>query len=202
MAKYGKEYTIELKKLTLGMSQLPGIELVLDKVGLKDKVSVQEYAAEYDALLPELLPQCSLMKGAMRFVRHLAEHNIPRAICTGSPDLECNIKLTNHKELRDLIPFIVRGSDPEIRRGKPAPDCFLVTMNRFEKKPESSRNVLVFEDSINGTRAAISANMQAIMIPDVRFTTPPKELIAQTRMILNSFDDFKPESVGLPAYKC
>lgn len=52
----------------------------------------------------------------MRFARYLAANNIPRAICTGSSDSECKVKLRNHKELTDLIPMIVSvyffGNDP------------------------------------------------------------------------------------------
>ncbi|VDM40585.1 unnamed protein product [Toxocara canis] len=200
MAKYGKEYTIDLKRLTMGMSQNPGTELLLEKVGLKGKVSVKDYVAEYDALLPELLPGCLMMPGAMRFIRHLAAHNIPRAICTGSPDSECKVKLRNHKELTDLIPFMVRGGDPEIGSGKPAPDCFLVTMKRFDPKPASAANVVVFEDSPNGVRAAVAAGMRTVMIPDPRFSTPPEEIKDRITMVLRNFDEFKPESLGLPPY--
>uniref|UniRef100_A0A9J2PR31 Uncharacterized protein n=1 Tax=Ascaris lumbricoides TaxID=6252 RepID=A0A9J2PR31_ASCLU len=203
MAKYGKKYTTDLKILTMGMTLNPGIELLLEKVGLTGKVSVKDYAAEYDALLPELLPDCLMMPGAMRFARYLAANNIPRAICTGSSDSECKVKLRNHKELTDLIPMIVFGDDPEIHRGKPAPDCFLATMNRFDPKPESPANVVVFEDSQNGIRAAVAAGMQTVMIPDARFSsTPPDDVKDRITMVLRSFDDLNPESFGLPPYDC
>lgn len=77
------------------------------KVGLKGKVTLEEYTAAYDALLPELLPNCRMMPGAMRFVQHLARHNIPFAICTGSRSMECDLKLRNLKHLTDLVPLMV-----------------------------------------------------------------------------------------------
>uniref|UniRef100_A0A915C593 Uncharacterized protein n=1 Tax=Parascaris univalens TaxID=6257 RepID=A0A915C593_PARUN len=200
MAKYGKQYSTELKKLTMGMRQDPAVELMIEKVGLKGKVTLQEYTAAYDALLPELLPNCRMMPGAMRFVEHLARHNIPFAICTGSRSMECDLKLRNLKQLTDLVPLMVRGEDPEIRNGKPAPDCFLVTMNRFKEKPKSASNVAVFEDSPNGIRAAVGAGMRAVMIPDVRYASPPEDIKDRITMVLRSFEEFLPESLGLPPY--
>ncbi|VDM49606.1 unnamed protein product [Toxocara canis] len=200
MGRYGKKYSTELKKLTMGMRQDPAIELMIKEVGLEGKVTVEEYNAAYDSFLPELLPNCQMMPGAMRFVRHLASHNIPFAICTGSRSMECDLKLKNLKELVELVPLMVRGEDPEIRDGKPAPDCFLVTMGRFKEKPKSTANVAVFEDSPNGIRAAVAAGMRAVMIPDPRYATAPEDLKDRITMVLKSFDEFKPESLGLPPY--
>lgn len=92
------------------------------------------------------------------------------------------------------------GDDPEIKRGKPAPDPFLVTMNRFREKPENAVNVLVFEDSANGVRSAIAAGMQVVMIPDMSYMKLPEEVIDKIGCILKSFEEFKPESMGLPSY--
>lgn len=95
---------------------------------------------------------------------------------------------------------VTAGDDPEIKRGKPAPDPFLATMNRFKEKAESALNILVFEDSANGVRAAIAAGMQVVMIPDVTYMKPPEEVIDKIGVILKSLDEFKPEIMGLPPY--
>lgn len=92
------------------------------------------------------------------------------------------------------------GDDPEVKRGKPAPDPFLVTMNRFEKKVENPKNVLVFEDSANGVRAAVAAGMQVVMVPDMSVMKPPEEVKDKIACILAKLEDFKPESMGLPSY--
>lgn len=92
------------------------------------------------------------------------------------------------------------GDDPEIKHGKPAPDPFLATMNRFAEKAESPMNVLVFEDSANGVRAAIAAGMQVVMVPDMSYMKPPEEVKDKIGCILNSLEEFKPESMGLPPY--
>ena len=52
----------------------------------------------------------------------------------------------------------------EIINGKPDPEIFLKTADVFGVKYE---NCVVLEDSINGIKAAKSANMIPVMIPDM-----------------------------------
>lgn len=69
------------------------------------------------------------------------------AICTNSTKLQFDIKTKRHPHWLQMIPLkVIAGSDSEIKRPKPAPDPFSITMERFAGvKPQSSRNVLVFE---------------------------------------------------------
>uniref|UniRef100_A0A915C6E7 Pseudouridine-5'-monophosphatase n=1 Tax=Parascaris univalens TaxID=6257 RepID=A0A915C6E7_PARUN len=123
MAKFGKEFSVDLKPRTMGMKHRAAIQLMIDAVGLHDKVSVDEYCAIYDPDLRAHLPYCPMMKGAMRLVRHLAKHRIPMAICSGSRDREFNLKVKNHKELTDLIPLQVNDVINTINCGVGPPTC-------------------------------------------------------------------------------
>ncbi|EJW74187.1 tRNA-specific adenosine deaminase 2 [Wuchereria bancrofti] len=76
----------------------------------------------------------------------------------------------------------------------------LNVMARFEEKPEKAGNVLVFEDATNGVYAAIAAGMHVVMVPDLTYMKIPDELQNKINLILRSLEDFKPESIGLPAY--
>lgn len=69
----------------------------------------------------------------------------------------------------EKIPIIVTANDPDVKHGKPAPDPYLVTMKRFLEPPQSSKNVLVFEDSINGVYSALAAECTTIMVPQEEF---------------------------------
>ena len=95
---------------------------------------------------------------------------------------------------------MLTGDDPAVKHGKPAPDGFLVTMDRFETKPESVENVLVFEDAPNGVLAAVAAGMHVVMVPDLSFTSPPESVLDKISFVLNNLEDFKPETMGLPPY--
>lgn len=52
----------------------------------------------------------------------------------------------------------------EVRRGKPAPDIFLLAAERLEVEP---RDCVVLEDSLYGIRAAHAAGMIPVMVPDL-----------------------------------
>lgn len=68
-----------------------------------------------------------------------------------------------------IMPYfddLVGGDD--IKNGKPAPDIFLEAAARIGAKPE---DCFVFEDSINGIKAAYSAGTKPIMIPDIVMPT-------------------------------
>jgi HAD superfamily hydrolase (TIGR01509 family) len=50
---------------------------------------------------------------------------------------------------------IVLGDDPNVFEGKPCPDIFLEAARRLNVIP--AKNVLVFEDALNGVHAARTA---------------------------------------------
>lgn len=56
----------------------------------------------------------------------------------------------------------------------------------------------MFEDAVNGMKAANAANMQVVVVPDARID---KSLFESATLILESLEDFKPEQFGLPAYE-
>jgi len=68
------------------------------------------------------------------------------------------VKAKNNHALFSLFDNnIVCGDDPNITRGKPAPDIFHVARERLGSPP--AKNCLVFEDAINGVEAAKNAEM-------------------------------------------
>ncbi|EFO15492.1 HAD-superfamily hydrolase [Loa loa] len=197
---YDKKYTMELKAKTAGMQMDELINVILEYEDLMGKVTLEQYRKQYLELASKYLPDSKLLPGALNLVKHLAKHLVPMAICTGSNTFEFETKMQKHQELLQLISLRVLVDDPSIKRGKPAPDGFLVTMQRFANKPASAANVLVFEDSINGVRAAIAAGMQVIMVPDLRYSKPPEDCEKMILSVLKSLTEFKPEMVGLPPF--
>lgn len=80
-----------------------------------------------------------------------------------------------------------------VKHSKPEPDIFLEACGRLESKPE---NCYVIEDSYNGIRAAHTAGMHPIMVPDLM--EPTEEMKSLAEQILGSLcavQEFLQESV-------
>lgn len=57
---------------------------------------------------------------------------------------------------------------------------------------------MVFEDAPNGVKAAVSAGMQVVMVPDSHVTDEQKQ---GATVVLKTLLDFKPEEFGLPPFE-
>ena len=78
--------------------------------------------------------------GAERLLRHLHSKGVPIALATSSSRENYELKTQRHKHVFELFSHIVTGSsDPEVKRGKPAPDIFLICASRFPEPPQPER---------------------------------------------------------------
>ncbi|XP_069676830.1 pseudouridine-5'-phosphatase-like isoform X1 [Periplaneta americana] len=195
LAKYDKKYTPELREKVLGTVEQDTCAILVRELNLS--VDPQQIMTQQQLLQKEMLAGANLMPGAERLVRHLHSHGIPIAVATSSSEESVNVKLTKHRELFSLFHHIVTASsDPEVKRGKPNPDIFLVCASRFPDKPNPEK-CLVFEDAPNGVKAARAAGMQVVMVPDESISEESKR---PATLVLRTLEDFKPELFGLPAY--
>lgn len=82
----------------------------------------------------------TLHVGAERLVLHLKKNNVPIAVATSSSKESSDLKTQKWKHIFNLFNHIVYGgSDPEVFRGKPSPDIFLVAAKRFPNNPDPSK---------------------------------------------------------------
>lgn len=196
-SKYGKEFTFEIKCEMMGTKPIEGAILCLNRLELTGQIEPEKFVAEYEEVMKENCSKITFMPGAKELIQYLDEHNVPMAIATGSSKAGFERK-TGH--LGDILrkPFkhhVFAGSDPEVKLGKPHPDVFQVAANRFEDKPISAKNCLVFEDAINGVKAAQAAGMQVVFVPDK--WTNPALIDKKPTLTLKSLTEFDPKMFGL-----
>ncbi len=144
-----------------------------------------------------------LIPGVDRLIKHLNKNNIPIAIATGNSKRHFDKiyqKFGNYFEDGLYFSHTVCGwDDLEVVNKKPHPDVYHVCAKRFLSPPNDNKNVLIIEDSITGIEGAIASGMQTVLVKDIRIEIID-EKIDEISAIFNSFDEFKPEIFGLPAY--
>jgi HAD superfamily hydrolase (TIGR01509 family) len=108
----------------------------------------------------------ALKAGVVELLDHLDELNLPRAIATSSSHRAVQSHLGHSGIIPRFNTVVARG---DYVLGKPNPDPFLTAAERLGIAPEFC---LALEDSHNGVRAAFSAGMMTIMVPDLLDPTP------------------------------
>jgi HAD superfamily hydrolase (TIGR01509 family) len=103
--------------------------------------------------------RCKL--GAVELLDTLDQFRLPRAIATSSSRRTVERHLTAYNLMGRFAEIVGHG---DYERGKPAPDPFLKAAARLGVEPDLC---LALEDSHNGVRAASSAGMMTIMVPDL-----------------------------------
>ena len=162
-------------------------EAILGTVGLNDE-STMAYYTEYlgkpvnfneifqkiDEKLhfASVNKEIEIKKGFFELVDYLEKNNIKKVVATSSKREKAEFMLKN-ADILERFDFLVCGD--EVKNGKPDPEIFL---KAAEKLKANVRNTMVLEDSYNGLRAAKSADMIPVMIPDLlEATSEISELI-------------------------
>ena len=132
------------------------IQLLNEMQGLD--LPVDEVAEKKEALYHSLLPQLKAIPEVMEHID--AQHgHIPFAVVSGSRRASVVGSLTA-LGLLDKFDTLVCAED--YKRGKPAPDCFLLAAERLGVAPS---DCLVFEDTDLGIEAATAAGMHSVKVP-------------------------------------
>lgn len=111
----------------------------------------------------------ALKAGVIELLDHLDEQRLPRAIATSSSHRSVQSHLGHSGIIPRFNTIVARG---DYVLGKPNPDPFLTAAARLGVAPE---DCLALEDSHNGVRAASSAGMMTIMVPDLLDPTQEME---------------------------
>ena len=96
--------------------------------------------------------------------------------------------------------MVCGADDYEVMNNKPAPDIYLVCAKRFPTVPKSVDSCVIFEDSLTGITGAVASGMKTVLINDKR-DNHFDDITHKVTQIVDTYDDLKPESVGLPPYE-
>jgi len=161
VASEGGEWRVEAQRRMVGMSTAEWA-LYMSTV-LKVPLPPSEIGFRViDAMCMRYGDRPPLVDGAAEAVRALATR-WPLAIASSSPRLLID-RVLKSSDLGAL--FRISVSSEEVERGKPAPDVYWRAADRLGVTPEAC---VAIEDSRNGVRSALAADMRVIAIPDPDF---------------------------------
>lgn len=119
-----------------------------------------------------------IKRGVVEFLAWLDEVNIPCAVATSTHLDAAEQKLTN-AGLKDYFSVLVTGD--QVRMSKPHPDIYLKAAHKLGFDP---KNCAALEDSNNGVRSAVAAEMLVFQIPDL--LDPTDEVLRLGHLVLPS----------------
>ncbi|ELP5727524.1 HAD family phosphatase [Vibrio vulnificus] len=138
-----------------------------------------EWRKRYNqVVLHEAIP---VKEGVVEVLEWFKKNEIPTAVATSTQKEVALVKL-KLAGLDRYFDSITTGC--EVSHGKPDPEIYLLAASRLSIPPVEC---LAFEDSNNGVRAAVAANMITYQIPDL--VQPCAEVIAFGHRICPSLND-------------
>jgi pseudouridine 5'-phosphatase len=161
VGRYGKTYDWSIKGNMIGRPAIESARYLVQRLALP--ITPEAYLEERAVMFEDLMPAAEPMPGARALTDALAAHGIPMAVATSSTRAMFDLKTTRHREWFCCFSAIVLGDDPRVRRGKPAPDIFLIAADALGAAPQ---DCIVVEDAPAGVAAARAAGMRVVAVPD------------------------------------
>ncbi len=192
VGEYGKVFDWSVKEKIIGRRSIQAAEIIVESLDLP--ITPQDYLDSRKNVLLEKFKDTAALPGAKEMTTHFFKLGIPQALATSSSSPMFEAKFEKHKKWFSQFAQIVKGDDPELKEGKPAPDIFLLAAKRLGVDPAEC---LVFEDAPTGTEAALAAGMSVVVVPDPNMDHCHYKNASQ---IISSLKDFDPEYWGLPKF--
>lgn len=177
----GKKYNIkDLDKVYLlctGVTLEKTKDIILNHYG--NDFPYEKYNEEGTKLFFEKYKdfKLPLKTGVFELMEFLKSNNKKIALASSSP----NYLVKKELEAQGLINYfdkIITGD--MVLKSKPEPDIYLKAIEELKIDPNK---LFVIEDSFNGIRSATSANLKAIMVPDLKL--PDDEMKSKATVILS-----------------
>ena len=200
------QYDIEIKtkdyyKDYLGLTDADCFQLVARKgrLGL-DSREIENLVKQKNQVFQELAKsEGRIIEGVRDFLEMLEQNNVPTAICSGAVLAEIALILEEAR-LRSFFAVIV--SAEQVKKGKPDPEGFLLTLQKLNRivspaqagiqNPILPNQCIVIEDSHWGLEAAKAAGMHTIAVTnsyDADQLVPAEKIVTQLSEL--SIDDLQ-----------
>jgi beta-phosphoglucomutase len=167
LAQYGVEIsTKDYYKEYLGLSDIDCFKVLIDKKVLqKPAQGIENLAKEKNQVFEKLAKtEGRIIEGVRDFLQMLRQNNIPMAICSGALLAEIELILEEAR-LRPFFEAIV--SAEFVKKGKPSPEGFLLTLRKLNRNRQNAilpNQCIVIEDSHWGLEAARAAGMHTVAV--------------------------------------
>lgn len=119
--------------------------------------------------------------GCKRILEQLRASGVKLAIVTSSDAQKMSNVYRQHPNLTTLFDLILTSEDFD--QGKPAPDCYLSALAKFNYQKDEC---VVFEDSFNGIKAGRNAGIRVV---GVATTNPKEKLMPLCTDVIDNFED-------------
>jgi len=155
---YYKEY--------LGLTDVDCFKLLIHQGLLEaEQQQIENLVKQKNLIFEEMAKtEGQIIEGVRDFLQMLKENNVPMAICSGAVRAEIELIL----EQARLSPFFaVIVSAEQIKKGKPHPDGFLLTLQKLNNNRQAlitAEQCVVIEDSHWGLEAAKKAGMHTVAV--------------------------------------
>jgi HAD superfamily hydrolase (TIGR01509 family) len=190
---HGGQWPSGVERAMMGMSSPEWATYLHDELGVQLETAAisDDVVGRVLAIYREQLP---LLPGAEGAVRRLASR-WPLGVASSSnrPVIDAALAASDLSGC-----FAATVSSEEVARGKPAPDVYLAVAAALGVPPTSCAAI---EDSANGVRAAASAGMVVVVVPNRDFPPDPDALSLAARHI-DSLHELTPaliDRVGQPS---
>jgi pseudouridine-5'-monophosphatase len=151
-------------------------------------MTVDEYIARRTAILKETLPTADLVPGVDKVVARFQSMKMPLAVATSTKRSTHEPKIRRHADF--FAGFTIQICGDEVKEAKPNPEIFQIASRKLGSF--DPKNVLVFEDAVNGIQAATAAGMPSVLLtlPGVDYQSKFDELGIAPAVKLGDFAEF------------
>ncbi len=141
---------------------MPTLANAIDLVKRYDlPVQAENLAEEKHTITKEFLAENAypLMPGVQKAIQALIEQGLTLAIVTGANQHSVGATVRTYSFDRHFA-YVISADD--VQKSKPAPDCYLLALEKLGLRPEEC---LAIEDTEHGLRAASQAGIPCLVLP-------------------------------------